>query len=186
MNVYDFDNTIYDGDSTIDFYLFCLKEHPSILRKLPIQLYWFVKYKLGKTEKIVFKTHFFSFLKCLSDQEALIKKFWDKKEHLIRKWFILQHKNSDVVISASPEFLLTEICERIGNIYLIASKVNSQTGDFLSANCYGEEKVFRFKSVFGDEKIDEFYSDSFSDKPLADISKKAFLVNKKGRFMEWK
>lgn len=25
MNVYDFDKTIYDGDSTIDFYFYCSK-----------------------------------------------------------------------------------------------------------------------------------------------------------------
>ena len=24
-NIYDFDKTIYDGDSTVDFFLFCLK-----------------------------------------------------------------------------------------------------------------------------------------------------------------
>ena len=27
MNVYDFDKTIYDGDSTLDFYLFSLKKN---------------------------------------------------------------------------------------------------------------------------------------------------------------
>lgn len=27
MNVYDFDKTIYDGDSTADFYIFSLKRH---------------------------------------------------------------------------------------------------------------------------------------------------------------
>lgn len=32
MNVYDFDKTIYAGDSTIDFYLFCLKRQPAILQ----------------------------------------------------------------------------------------------------------------------------------------------------------
>ena len=25
FNVYDFDKTIYDGDSSLDFYLFCVK-----------------------------------------------------------------------------------------------------------------------------------------------------------------
>ena len=44
MNVYDFDKTIYDGDSTIDFYFYCLKKHPKIILCLPIQLYAAVKY----------------------------------------------------------------------------------------------------------------------------------------------
>lgn len=30
MNVYDFDGTIYNGDSTVDFYLYCLREHPGL------------------------------------------------------------------------------------------------------------------------------------------------------------
>lgn len=29
MNVYDFDETIYDGDSTVDFYKYCLRR-PSV------------------------------------------------------------------------------------------------------------------------------------------------------------
>ena len=28
MNVYDFDKTIYDGDSTVDFFFFSLKRNP--------------------------------------------------------------------------------------------------------------------------------------------------------------
>lgn len=31
VNVYDFDGTIYDGDSTIDFYKFCLKKYKNML-----------------------------------------------------------------------------------------------------------------------------------------------------------
>ena len=34
MNVYDFDKTIYDGDSTADFYLFSLKRHKGIFSGL--------------------------------------------------------------------------------------------------------------------------------------------------------
>lgn len=28
MHAYDFDGTIYDGDSTVDFYLYSLCKHP--------------------------------------------------------------------------------------------------------------------------------------------------------------
>lgn len=30
-NIYDFDKTIYDGDSTVDFFLFCLKREPILI-----------------------------------------------------------------------------------------------------------------------------------------------------------
>ena len=42
----------------------------------------------------------------------------------------------------------------------------------------GEEKVKRFYEIYPKEIIDEFYSDSYSDLPLANISKKAFLIKK--------
>ena len=35
MNVYDFDNTIYDGESTFDLFLFYLKKKPSLIRLMP-------------------------------------------------------------------------------------------------------------------------------------------------------
>ena len=31
IDVYDFDGTIYDGDSTVDFTRFCLRRHPGVL-----------------------------------------------------------------------------------------------------------------------------------------------------------
>ena len=44
--------------------------------------------------------------------------------------------------------------------------------------------VNRFKEIFGDAKIKEFYSDSLSDKPLADMAESAFIVNKE-KLIPW-
>ena len=35
MNVFDFDETIYRGDSTRDFVIFCMKRHKKALLYLP-------------------------------------------------------------------------------------------------------------------------------------------------------
>ena len=35
MNVYDFDKTIYRGDSTVDFWRHCLRRYPGAARALP-------------------------------------------------------------------------------------------------------------------------------------------------------
>ena len=59
----------------------------------------------------------------------------------------------------------------------MASRVDRQTGFYDGINCHGKEKVRRFYEVFPDGKIDEFYSDSYSDSPLAEIADKAFMVN---------
>ena len=45
MNVYDFDGTVYAGDSTVDFYFFCLRKQPGILRVGGKQIKGFFLYK---------------------------------------------------------------------------------------------------------------------------------------------
>lgn len=54
MNIYDFDETIYDSDSTKDFYFYCLKKYPKILLSVPIMAWTFFLYILGvKNENAV-------------------------------------------------------------------------------------------------------------------------------------
>lgn len=176
MNVYDFDKTIYNGDSTIDFYLFCLKKHPSILLYIPAQIKGVILFKMGKIEKKKFKELFFSFLVKINDIERDIVLFWDEHEIKIKEWYKNKHREDDVIISASPHFLLKEICKRQKIKNLIATKVDKKTGKFESENCYGQEKVLRFSAQFGEKSIDEFYSDSFSDEPMSKMAKNSFIV----------
>lgn len=176
MNVYDFDKTIYDGDSTLDFYKFCLKKQPQLIFILPIQLLAFIKYKLGFIEKLSFKEEFYSFLKYLKRRDEYLLSFWEENHTKIRSWYIDQSKETDLIISASPEFLLKPICGKL-NVSLIASIVDFNTGKCLEENCYGLEKVNRYRKVYSDTPIHNFYSDSLSDAPLAEISNKAFIVS---------
>ena len=44
MRVFDFDNTIYDGESVIDFYLFSLRRNPKVARYVPVVLYHLLRY----------------------------------------------------------------------------------------------------------------------------------------------
>lgn len=184
MNVYDFDKTIYSGDSTLDFYLFCLKRYPVILLDLPKQMIGFLKYKAGKVKKTKFKECFFCFLKRLPDCDKEVSMFWDKNQHKIKSWYKRQQRKDDIVISASPEFLLNEICHREGIDYLIASQVNKINGIFKTENCYGEEKVKRFRLSFPNAVVKCFYSDSYSDMPMALISEKAYIV-KNNQLIYW-
>ena len=149
MNVYDFDKTIYNGDSSVDFYLYCLKKNPLILMYLPIQLFAIILYKLKLKNKKYMKEKFFSFLKKINNVDKVVEEFWNKKRKKIKKWYLDQKKNTDIVISASPEFLLNPICKELKVNKLIASKVNKNNGKFESENCRGEEKVKRFKKEVG-------------------------------------
>lgn len=58
MNVYDFDQTLYTRDSTVDFYFFCLRRYPSICCFIPIQLYGAIRLALGCVDKTAFKQRF--------------------------------------------------------------------------------------------------------------------------------
>ncbi len=183
MNVYDFDDTIYRGDSSVDFYIFCLRKNIKLLKYLPKQIKAVILYKLKKIDKNKMKEIYFSFLNDI-DAKNCVKEFWNKKNKNIKKWYMESKKEDDVVISASPEFLLKPICEEIGIKNLIATKVDMKTGKFIGDNCKGEKKVELFREKFKEAKIDKFYSDSYSDTPLAKISEEAYIV-KGNRISEW-
>lgn len=177
MNVYDFDKTIYDGDSTLDFYLFALKKKPELIKYLPIQILGFLKYLFGISTKLEFKEKFYYFLNGIDDTDNLVEVFWNEKQSRIKEWYLNSKKDSDLIISASPTFLLEPICKRVGIKHLIASEVNKKTGICEGENCYGEEKVLRLKKEFKDTIIKEFYSDSLSDAPLSLLADKRFIVS---------
>ena len=174
MRVFDFDETIYNGDSTVDFYKFCLKKYPYCLKRIAPALIPGILLLMKKYDKTKFKQKFYRFLLDIPDIDKTVEEFWDLNISKIKSFY--KSKEDDVIISASPKFLLAEACKRLGIIHLLASEVNKKTGDYTGVNCYGEEKVKRLNSYMKDYVIDEFYSDSYSDTPLANLAKKAYLV----------
>ena len=178
MNIYDFDETIYNGDSTRDFYFYCLKKYPKILLDVPRMAWTFFLYILGVVTKTRFKQTMYRFLRRVPDIDAATDDFWNKHENNIKKWYKDRQKEDDVIISASPEFLLSPICARLGIKNLIASKVNKHDGKYTGVNCHGEEKVARLNKAMPDAHCEEFYSDSLSDAPLAEIADKAYIVQR--------
>jgi len=177
LNVYDFDGTIYAGDCTLDFWKFCVLKYPKALLALPGALYTCLQFKLGRKSREHFKEKFYQFLRYVPDVKKQVEAFWNINYIKIKPWYYEQHKDNDLVISASPEFLIAEICKRL-KIDYIASKVDWQNGRLLGPNCRGEEKVAQFKLHNPNEIIDEFYSDSKADEPLARLAKQAFLVKR--------
>lgn len=177
INGYDFDNTIYDGDSSVDFYLYCLKRKPILIKYIFIQIWGILLYVLKIKPKEYMKEKFFSIVKSIDDIDEYIKDFWEKKYINIKSWYLKQKKDSDVIISASPEFLLKPLEKKL-RVKIIASKVDKKTGKFLEKNCRDYEKVNRFYKEVGKKKLNSFYSDSMSDKPMMDISNESYLVKK--------
>lgn len=178
MNTYDFDETIFNPDSSYKFFMFCLARHPlKVLRTLPATAVKAVSYACGRTETKVLKEQLFSFLRYLPDVDTDVSDFWDKNFSRIEKWYLAQKRPDDIIISASPEFLLKPACDRLG-VALLATPMNKLNGKIEGLNCHDSEKVRRFYEKYPDAHTENFYSDSLSDTPMARIADNAWLVNK--------
>ena len=184
MNVFDFDGTIYDGDSSVDFYRFCLKHYPGVLRHAPRQFFAGIQFVLGLKEKTAFKEQIYSYFLAVPEVEACVIEFWDSHEDKVKGWYKEMAEEDDVIVSASPEFLLRPICQRLGIRHLIASRVSPENGRYDGLNCHGEEKVVRFREKFPKAEPTQFYSDSLSDKPLSLLAKEKFVV-RGDRLVDW-
>jgi len=133
LNVYDFDNTLYDGESTLDFYFFCVKHHPKLIRFVFIILSKLIKYKMclvSETELMrLCETYVRDFLYDCPDAEQLSEAFWQKNSHKLKSFYKDVHKDDDVVISASFGFLLRPVMKIIGVNRLVCSEVNLKSGE---------------------------------------------------------
>ncbi|MGB4613660.1 MAG: haloacid dehalogenase-like hydrolase, partial [Erysipelotrichaceae bacterium] len=121
----------------------------------------------------------------IKDIDKELEIFVEENLHKIEPWYLNQQKEDDLVISASPYFLVKAFLDKIDVKHLIASNVDKNTGKYTGLNCYGEEKVKRYREVYNNKEIEEFYSDSLSDTPMAKISKNAFFVTR-GKITNWK
>jgi putative flippase GtrA/phosphoserine phosphatase len=185
MNVYDFDGTIYDGDVSIDFFLFTLRTTKRPWLALPRIFSSFLGYFLGRLTIEELKQAFFSLLKYLDDVDEHLEKFWKRHESKIKQIFFRPAGEMNVIITASPEFLVSPVYQRLGYSYLIGTIFDLKSFKILGNNCEGIEKVTRLKLLFPNSFVtNKFYSDSTKDKPLADIAEEAYYV-KGSEILEW-
>ena len=185
MRVFDFDKTIYKNDSATDFYFFCLLRFPYLLLLLPYQAVLALLWADGYLSRGGFKAGFYSFVRFVPNIDAQVEKFWRAHKKGVFDWYnALPEKDDDMVISASPRFLLEGICKELGVKTLLATEMDKKTGRISGENCYGEEKVRRFRQCCPNAAVEAFYSDSYSDQPMADIAEKSYLI-KKGSVCDW-
>jgi len=176
FDVYDFDKTIYVHDSSLDFYLFCVARRPWLLVYLPYQCWHLLRLQLKVESRTHFKQAFFCFLGHIANIDAVVEDFWKTHAHKIKQWYAASGHAADIVISASPEFLLLPICQKLGVRMLIATRMDKLTGKIDGENCRGLEKVTRLKEVMPDIRVRKAYSDSLADLPLLGLAKEPFIV----------
>ena len=136
INIYDFDKTIYDGDSSIDFFKYCIKINKKCLRILPKLALAIILYLLKIKEKEYLKSVFFSFIKYFSNLDKVVADFWNEHNSKIKDFYLKGRFKTDIIISASPEFLLKPVAKKY-NFELIATKVDINSGKLIGKNCYG-------------------------------------------------
>ena len=175
VNVYDWDKTIFPKDSTVTFYFWCVRHWPRVLRALPAAIRLLPAYWKKKVTKTAIKEAFYGFLRYVPDIDNAAERFWNEHFPRINGWYLEQQRSDDIVISASPEFLISIPAKRLG-VRLLASRVDKFTGKTEGENCWGPEKVNRLREAYPEVEIAAFYSDSYSDTPLAELADRAWLV----------
>jgi HAD superfamily phosphoserine phosphatase-like hydrolase len=178
LNLYDFDGTIYDGDSSFDFFKFCVRKDKRVLRNIGKISINFLRYKTKYITLTEFKECVFSFLNYFDNIDDLIEEFWLTHEKKLKDFYLATDHSNDVIISASPDFLLKPVCDKLGVRDLIASSVDKRTGHFDKPNNRGEEKVKEFRRKYPKAIISKMYSDSMHDKPLLELAKRSYMVKR--------
>lgn len=188
MKAFDFDNTLYRGESSMDFALFMIRNNKKILLYLPIIFGNAIKYKLCLVDRRKLEDTINKYLKIIvrsrKEIEDLVKEFWKKHSDRLDTRMLSLISPEDVIISAGPRFLLEGVRDRLGTSDIICSEVDLDRKEIEYFN-FKDNKVRKFRELYGNEPIECFYTDSYNDQAVMDISERVFLV-KKGRIREIK
>ena len=179
MNVYDFDNTIYKGESAIDFFVYYLKRDPKLLAYAPSVVKALADYKAQKISiddaLSKYATLVEDYCRQIPDLEGDIKKFWDINCKKIKPFYFAQRKDDDVILSAGFDIVLEEMGRRMNIKNIVATETDRENFKILNF-CFRENKVKAFKKYYPDAVIENFYTDSLNDQPIIDLAQNAFLV----------
>lgn len=199
--LFDFDGTIIYPDST----KYLVRE---FLKRRPLKIFVVLKSLLViKTSQNLQQIQFTknslicSLIKGMSLEEVgiIISNFQKKIRKLIRPVVLnrIRELSKDdkvvLIVTASPAFALKDYFKE-QNIFVIGTEFKYQegiySGNMNSRSCYGHEKVERINSWLRENKIKihftEAWSDSYSDRPMMDLSDKRYWVGKDENFSKFK
>ena len=178
MNVYDFDETIFRGDSEDRFFQFVFKRKGYFWYHINYDITEFLfRHKIIKKTaareqdyKILKKIH------KIDDLHRVIEEYWDEVEQYLLPWYETVKKPDDIIASGTPRFIMEPIVKRLGLTNLVASDMDEYTGKINGKFAVAEGKYDAFIKQYDLSVIDNFYSDAYSDHFLADHAKHAYVV----------
>ena len=177
IDMYDFDDTIYNGDSSMDFIKYCYKKGYIKFNNILKIMGSFIKYFFGVFDITEFKEVLFCFLSNIDDGERVVSEFWAEHYKNIKKFYLDKNHDNDIINSASPYFLLKPVCDKLGVKDLIASDVNIKNGKYKGKNNNKDVKVKNLYKKYKDCVVEECYSDNpFNDKFILELANKAYVV----------
>lgn len=182
--VFDFDNTITTKDTLFDFCIFYHGKAQFLIGLLvlsPLLLLFKVGFISNEKAKQKFFSYFFKnekmdvfIFKCqqyssrimgITNPAAIEKIRWHQEQN-----------HQVIIISASISFWIKPWAEKEGIKNVLATEIETRgnvlTGQFVSKNCSGQEKVNRLLSIFPDHETYTLYAygDSKGDKEILDFS----------------
>ena len=178
MNVYDFDGTIYDGDSGVDFVKFMFrKKKLLVLKYLLVSLKYVIRYKTKKISFKEMKQNLFAFVKEIDDLKFFTEEFAEIHKNNIKNYYLDLRKDDDLIISASLDFYLIPLCNKMNINNIICTKYDVKKGEIVGENCKGVEKVKRFDREYGNNTvIENAYGDSKNDVPIIIRALKGYII----------
>lgn len=184
MNVYDFDETIFTGDSEDYFFAYLFKKPGFFWDQVRYRWYELL-FKCKLVSKNKAREAEYSLLRKIDDLDGLLADYWDQHERHMKSWYAAVKRPDDVIASATPRFLMEPIVARLGLTGLVATEMDPRTGKIHGEFAAGPYKVDQFRKQFSLDEIDEFYSDAYSDHFLAEYAKRAYVVHGDGERTEW-
>ena len=182
MQVFDFDKTIYKGISSFEFAWEAIKREPGLLKYAKIMVSTIFKYLTNKIHLHSIDGLIKENIQVVTDRKEMIDDisltFWNEKRlKKLNKEVLKLVKEDDVICSTSPSFVIKGVEDRLPTKNIITTELDFDTGEmFLN---FKKNKVAKIQELYPDSKIENLYTDSYTDKPLMDISDHVYLVRGK-------
>lgn len=179
--VFDFDKTLTYRDTVLDYYVEIARKDDTFLFKLMVYISFMILFKLNLITNDYLKLKGFNlFIKGRTTEylENRAKKFAKdiRFNNLYKSYNFSNEKERIIVISASYEIYLKYIFP--SNVEIVGTTFYSRNGiaEGFKYNSFSVRKLLLLQSK-GISAIACFYTDSYSDKCLAEISHEIFIVS---------
>ena len=180
MVIFDFDKTLINKDTLFGFYRCVHGDNMLFKAKRVLLIFAAILYKLKFIDNDRLKSigiNMFLKGKSLKEISNLSVAYADSLQlnKIYYDVFLKIPKNERIIISASPEVYLTKV---FPDEKVLGTTFKYKNGFLkgLELNCYGKRKLDKLFLLYPDISLNKVYSDSMSDKPLFDKSKKYYIV----------